>query len=514
MARTKKSPTSEKTRVKKKEGKLKVLIVAAEVAPYASVGGVAFVMKHLSKALTDLGYDVRVFMPKFGSIDETINKISMEYEGLEVPTGDEMGTKLICNVKKVSNENGFTTYFLENQEYYEKRANVYGYSDDPTRWALLARGTLEFIRTGIFVPDVIHCNDWHTGLLPNYVKTVYRKDPILGKIPMVFTIHNMMFQGMIDHRHMSELDYDDGRSHIPSFFADRLNKLNFLKRGILYSDALNTVSKTYAKEILTPEFGEGLDKLLMELKGRLFGIINGIDYDELNPATDTLVEKNYDIGSLELRDENKNALQKEYDLPIKPNVPLFGFVGRLDIQKGVDLLVRTLRQVLAEYNIQFVQVGGGDGGLAEMLNYLKNDFPDKVGIHPYPNFALPRMLFSGCDLFVYPSRFEPCGVVQLEAMRYGAIPVVRHVGGLADTVENFDSSTGKGTGFVFKYFNEFSLFGQMIRAMEVYNNTSLWRQLQENAMRQDFSWNFSASEYVKLYERAAHFRKKEIPTKK
>jgi starch synthase len=486
------------------------LLVAAEVAPYASVGGVAFVISHLAKALVELGHDVRVFMPKFGSIDEDINKITMLHKGLEVPTGDELGTKLICNVKQADNENGFITYFLENQEYYEKRANVYGYSDDPTRWALLARGTLEFIQTKIFVPDLIHCNDWHTGLLPNYAKTVYKKDTLIGKMPLVFTLHNMSFQGMIDHKHMSELDYDDGKSHIPSFFEERLDKLNFLKRGILYADAVNTVSKTYAREILTPTFGEGLDKLLLELKEKLFGIINGIDYEELNPATDTLVEHNYDINSLDLRAENKQALQKEFNLPENPDVPIFGFVGRVEKQKGVDLLVSTLRKVMEEYDIQFVQVGGGDGDLLEHLRHLSADFPDKVQVHPYPNFTLPRMLFSGCDLIVYPSRFEPCGVVQLEAMRYGAVPVVREVGGLADTVVNFDSGTGKGTGFVFKNFTEFSLFGQLVRAMEVYKNKPLWKVVQKNAMKQDFSWTYSAKEYLKLYERAANFRKRPV----
>ncbi|KKS16740.1 MAG: glycogen/starch synthase, ADP-glucose type, starch synthase [candidate division WWE3 bacterium GW2011_GWC1_41_7] len=487
---------------------MNVLLVATEAAPYASIGGFASVVGYLSRALVKRGHDVRIFMPKFGFLNEEQYKIETIYEGLQVPTGDENNPFLICNIKSTEYPSGVITYFLENQEYYEKRANVYGYSDDPTRWALLSRGVLEFIKTRIFVPDVLHTNDWHTGIVSNYIKTVYDKDPLISQVATVFTIHNLQFQGMFDHKHVSELDFDDGKSPVASFFDERLNKQNFMKRGVLYSDAVNTVSKKYSKEILTPEFGENLDKLLLEVKGKMFGIVNGLDYNEFNPATDNLIEQNYSVSSVHLRKENKTALQKEYDLPLREEVPVFGFVGRLDPMKGVDLIVNTLHQVMKDYDVQFVQVGGGDGGLAAMLTDLRNKYPEKVGIHPYPNFTLPRMLFSGCDCILYPSRFEPCGIVQIESMRYGAIPIVRKVGGLADTVENFDSIKGKGTGFVFNDFDVFSLFGQIVRAIELYNNKKLWRQLVVNAMRADFSWEFSAKEYEKLYERSIAFKSK------
>lgn len=485
------------------ERKLKVLMVSAEVAPYASVGGVASVIAYLSKALRRRGHDVRIFMPKFGFLDEDKYKMRMVHKGLEVPTGDEYTPHLICNVKYNHFADNTPTYFLENMEYYEKRANVYSYSDDPTRWGLLSRGLLEFIRqTKEFVPDVIHCNDWHTGATPNYLETFYDGDEVLDEVASVFTIHNLQCQGMFDHRNVPELDYDDGRSPVAGFFDERLNKQNFMRRAILYSDVVNTVSKTYAKEILTEEYGEGLDKLLMEVREKVFGIVDGIDYDELNPATDNLIETNYDIRSLKLRVENKEALQKEFDLPSDSCIPVMGFVGRLDRQKGVDLIMETLYHVMKDFDAQFVQVGGGDGGLTDQLHQLKRDFPNKVGIHPYPNFTLPRLLFAGCDMFLLPSRFEPCGIVQLEAMRYGAVPIVRGVGGLADTVENFDSVRGRGTGFVFKDFDVFSLFGQIIRALELYKNKQIWEKLQANAMRADFSWEHSAKEYERLYERA------------
>lgn len=489
--------------------KLKILIVGAEAAPYATVGGFSSVIAYLSKALLRRGHDVRVFMPKFGSIDESVFSLKTVYEGLKVPTGDESNPFLICNIKSTNEPNGVTTYFLENQEYYEKRANVYGYSDDPTRWALLSRGAIEFIKTGLFVPDIIHANDWHTGSIPNYLKTEYAKDPEVNKIATIFTIHNMKFQGMFDHTHVSELDLDDGRSLVSSFFSDTLNKQNFLRRGILYSDAVNTVSKTYSREILTPEFGEGLDRLLLEVKSKLFGIVNGLDYDEYNPATDKLIEQNYDIKSLQLRPINKTALQKEFNLPVNEDALLLGFVGRLDWMKGVDLIVNTLYHAINDYNIQFVQVGGGEGRIADMLVNLKNTFPEKVGIHPYTNFSLPRLLFAGCDCVLYPSRFEPCGIVQIEAMRYGAVPIVRKVGGLADTVDNFDSLKKKGNGLVFTNFDEFSLFGQIVRAVELYKNKKVWSSLQVNGMKSDFSWLYSAKEYDRLYQRALSFKEKQ-----
>lgn len=489
--------------------KLKILIVGSEIAPYAYVGGIAMVLSSLASSLRELGHDVRLFMPKFGGIDEDKYDLRTVIEGLDIPTGNESTPILTCNVKYAENcANGVPTYFLENQEYYEKRANIYGYSDDPTRWALLSRGVLEFIRTEEFVPHIIHANDWLTALVPNYLRTCYKDDPLLKDISTIYTIHNIMFQGQFDHKNVPELDIDIGRSDIAPMFSDRLGKQNFMRRGILHADVVNTVSKKYAKEVLTEDYGEGLEKLLLELQGKFFGIMNGIDYESLDPKTDRLLVENFGLGTLSKRIENKRALQKEFDLEVNDNILLLGTVGRLDFQKGVDLIVNTLRHVLQDYTVQFVQVGGGDTHLAQMLNELKADFPDKVGVHPYPNFTLPRLLFGGCDAMLFPSRFEPCGVTQLEAMRYGAVPIVRGVGGLYDSVTNFDTNAMTGTGFVFKEFNEFALFGQIVRAIELYNHKNLWTRIQKNCMKSDFSWQNSAAEYVKLYELAMHFHEK------
>ncbi len=399
-------------RTQKDKKLFKVLFVAAEVAPYATVGGFASVISYLSKELVQRGHDVRVLFPKFGLIDEEKYKTKMVHEGLKVPTGDEDTPELVCNVKKFKEvSGGVEIYLLENQEYYEKRANVYDYSDDHIRWALLSRGALEFIRAKIFVPDIIHSHDWHTGIVSNYMKTTYQDDPILSEVTSVFTIHNLKFQGMFDPKHVSELEFDDGKSPVASFFDPRLRDQNYMRRGILYSDVVNTVSKTYAKEIMTEEFGEGLDKLLCEVRYKVFGIVNGLDYSEFDPKTDTLIHRNFDLSSVdELRVENKIALQKEFDLPEREDTMLIGFVGRLDHQKGVDLMISTLYHVLRDFDVQFVHVGGGDGGLADMLYKLREDFLGKVNIYPHPNFVLPRLMFAGCDLMLFPSRCLMTGI--------------------------------------------------------------------------------------------------------
>jgi len=485
---------------------LKILMVGAEVSPFANVGGYARVLAYLSKSLNRAGHDCRVFMPKFGSIDEAKYPMQLLKVGITVPTDFTEGvTELICNVKTCQLPGNPRVYFLENQEYYEKRANVYGYSDDPVRWALLCRGALEFIRQGDWVPDIIQFNDWHGGCGPNYLKTTYAADPILSHVISVFTIHNLKFQGVFDHHTVSEMDFDDGHSPIESFFSPRLLKQNFMRRGIMYADLVNTVSETYAHEIMTPDFGEGLDKLLQEVRGKLFGVTNGIDYEEFNPATDRYIVKNYDVNTLGTRSENKLALQKEFGLKQNPNIPIIAFVGRLDQQKGIDLILDIVHPLMRDFDVQFVQVGGGDLGYVDAFKKLQEQYPEKVRVHPLPNFTLPRLIFSGADIGLAPSKFEPCGLTQMEYQHYGAIPVVRATGGLADTVINFDAQKGVGTGFVFKDFDKWAFFAQVVRALETYNHKKIWKQLQINAMASDFSWEHAAKDYEKLFYKAEKF---------
>lgn len=480
---------------------LKVVFIAAEAYPYAEVGGLSRVVYFLPRALAKLGHDVRIFIPRYGKIDEEQYPMETIYKGLRVPTGGKP-EYLICNVKSATPEPGLRFYFLENMEYYEKRANEYGYSDDPRRFALLVRGALEYFRHCDWCPQIIHANDWHTALAAQYLQTVYKKSEKLSDIATVYTIHNIHFQGLFDHRFVSQLDFDDGKSEIPGFFEDRLNTINMMRRGILYSDLITTVSPTYAREILTQEYGEGLDGLLGEVRTKLVGILNGIDYDEFNPATDNILVKNYDVTSLERRSANKLALQREFNLDENTSLPMISFTGRLDGQKGIDLLVETIETVLKEYPVQFVANGGGDNRYRQFLMNLAKKYPKRVGVNIYPDFSMPRHIYAGADMVLLPSAFEPCGIVQMEAMRYGAIPIVRKTGGLADTVENFDPKTNTGDGFVFTNYDKLSFYGAMVRALEAYQYPSIWRGLIERAMQKDLSWNNSARLYEELYRRA------------
>lgn len=492
------------------EKKLKILHVAAEAAPFSSVGGLSSVVSYLSKTLAKRGHDVRIFMPKFGTINEKKYELELVHKGLRVAAGygkdDPHPPYLICNVKKYVTEEGVIVYFLENMEFYEKRSNVYAYSDDHIRWALLSYGALKYICDVVdWTPDVVHSHDWHTSLVPNIISTKYKSNSCLSHVATVLTVHNMQFQGQaVDPT--SELNFDDGKSQIPRLFSERLKRLNYLRRGIIYSDLVNTVSEGYARQILTAEYGCGLDKLLLELRSKLFGVVNGIDYEKFDPTSDPLLEAKFDINSLSERSKNKIKLQKEFGLEEDPAIPVFGFVGRLDHQKGVDLMLEVLEKFLKDFDAQFVLVGSGDENYEKHAQKLAKMFPSKVGVHTYPNFTLPKIVFGGADVILMPSRFEPCGIVQMEAMRYGAIPVVRATGGLDDTVTDFNPATHEGNGFKFKDFDGWSLYGQMVRASETYRNQDVWREIQKNAMNADFSWDRIAVEYEDLYNKAMLFK--------
>src|SRR3990167_2515919 len=488
----------------------KILHIGAEVTPFSNVGGLSGVISYLSKTLVQRGHDVRIFMPKFGFIDEKKYKMDLVYKGLKISTGyesdDNKATFIVCNVKKHITEDGVVIYFLENTEYYEKRSNVYSYSDDHVRWALLSYGAIKYVCDKIdWTPDIIHVHDWHTALVPNILRVKYAKEPCFENTATVLTIHNIHFQGQaVDPT--SELNFDDGKSEIPPLFSERLRRLNYLRRGIIYSDLVNTVSEGYARQILTEHYGGGLNNLLLELRSKLFGVLNGIDYDKLNPSTDPMLPANFDVNSVEKRLVNKRRLQKEFGLHQNDNVPVFGFVGRLDLQKGVDLMLEVLGKFLKDFDSQFVLIGSGDHSLEKDAQKLAEKFPKKVGVHTYPNFSLPKIVFGGSDIMLMPSRFEPCGIVQMEAMRYGAIPVVRATGGLDDTVEDFNPATLDGNGFKFKEFDGWSLYCQMVRASETFRDKEVWKKIQKNAMNTNFSWREVACKYEELYRRALHFK--------
>ena len=482
--------------------RLNILFIGAEAAPFAKAGGLGEVLFSLPLALRRLGQDARVFIPRYGTIDQKKYKLEMEIEGLRVPTDQEGPDEyLISNIKKYIGGDAPPTYFLENMEYYEKRANVYGYADDHIRWALLCRGALEFIKKSKWVPDILVCSDWHTGLIPNYLKTTYRKDPLLSKIKTVLIIHNLSFQGMCDFRFLPETERDNGREPIPSFFNPRLAKLNWMLRGIIYSDLIVAVSKTYAKEILTPEFGMGLEKVLNEHRIKLHGILNGINYKNFDPKTNPYIPQHYDINTLEKKVKNKPPLQKRFGLKEDENIFLIGMPSRLAEQKGFDLIEKIIEKVLKYLPLQLIFLGDGEARYKEMLKKAKEKFPEKIGFLFEFERKLPHFLYAGCDAILIPSKFEPCGIVQMEAMRYGAIPIARKTGGLADTIENFDPPKEKGTGFLFKAYEPYALFATICKAQTVFQIKKEWKKLVKRAMEKDFSWEKSAKEYISLFNK-------------
>jgi len=479
---------------------MKVLFVSAEVAPFSAQGGLGQVAYFLSRALLARGVDVRIFTPKYALIDEKKFPMKAVATGLEVD-GLISNVKIYAETKKTEP----TVYFLENMEYYEKRANVYGYNDDHIRFTLLCKAALEFVRSGGFVPDVIHLNDWHTGYLANLIRTEYKNDPILKKIALLFSVHNL-HQGAFDFAHASELDFDDGKSPLAGFFDERLLKQNALKRGVIYSDLVNTVSETYAREITTEEFGRGLHNLFKELRGKISGVLNGLDYKEFNPATDKIITKNFNSGRLQNRLENKLALQKEFGLKQDSSLPLLTFWGRVDGQKGIDLIRETIKFLLDEFPLQFIIEGPAENHFRDFFEELEKNYPGRVGTNLMWDALLPRKLAAGADILLQPSYYEPGGIVVIEAMRYGCVPVVRAVGGLADSVTDFDPVKNSGTGFSFHDYSGMSFLVAVTRALELYKNKKEWEKLVKRTMNQNFSWDKVAEIYADLYDRAKRFR--------
>ncbi len=490
----------------KQKPKLKLLFVASEAAPFVKVGGLGEVMRSLPKALRELGYDARVMIPKYATIDTQKFSLRLDVKGIKSLTDDsDPHDLLVSNVLRYE-ENGQTTaYFLENMEYYEKRANVYGYNDDTVRWVLLSKGALEFIKVSKWKPDTIIASDWQCGFIPNLLRTDYKDDPALSKIKVIFSIHNLQFQGLFDHRFVPEMDYDAGQSKIPAFFDPKLLKLNGMRRGIMYADLINTVSPTYAKEILSEELGEKLNNLLGERRSSLSGILNGIDTESLNPQTDPNIAVNYSVKNLDNRLENKVALQKRFNLPPDKNKFVVGIVSRMDEQKGFDLIIDISNALMQNVDFQFIVTGTGSNKYREFFQDLQKKYPDRVAGHFFFDSQLTKMILAGVDAILVPSRFEPCGLVQIEAMRYGAIPIVRKTGGLADSVKNYIPGENKGTGFVFDNYDRYAFLIAFIRASEAFRDKKKWTKLIKRAMAEDFSWEKSAQEYVELFKKAIEY---------
>ena len=478
---------------------LKVLYVASEAVPFIKTGGLADVAGSLPKALKKQGVDIRVVMPKYGKIShEYLDKMEHVYDGEFTMA---WRTKFL-GIDKLELD-GVTFYFIDNQEYFY-REGFYGYGDDAERFAFFSRAALEILPKDDFWPDVIHTNDWHTALVNLYLRLDHIGDARYEKIKTVFTIHNLKYQGVFPKDVMADalgLDW----KYFTNGDLEYYDAVNFMKGAIIYADNVTTVSRTYAQEIQYEYFGEGLDGLLRSRAADLHGITNGLDTTIYNPGKDPYLTDPftpYDADTaLETKTDNKVALQHILDLPLERRTPLVAMVTRLVEAKGLDLVMRVLDELLEHENMQFVLLGTGDRVYEDWFRELAWRHPTKVSTNIYFSDEMAQRIYASSSIFLMPSAYEPCGLGQLIAMRYGAIPVVRATGGLTDTVIPYNKAAGEGNGFLFSDYNAHDMMYTIKKALTIYRDLGAWKRLMKNAMQADYSWARSSKEYKALYER-------------
>ncbi len=482
------------------ERPLRILILASEITPFAKTGGVADVVGALPKALHALGHDVRVAMPLYGRIDPARFHLGRVVEPFPVPLDSATEDASIFEGKLDSSD--VPAYLIDNKRFFD-REGIYMYPDDAERFVFFSRAALEMLKRLDWRPDVIHCNDWQTALIPNWLRTIYSSDPFFADTATVYTIHNLAYQGIFGHRVLEIAGLASYGFIAHPDIAPEINQvIDFMARGILFADEINTVSETYAREIQTPENGEKLDPILHERQEHLSGILNGIDVEAFDPARDPNIAQTYGRDSLDRRSANKAALQKEAGLPLRADVPVIAMVGRLNEQKGADLVKDAIKPILDTMDVQFVLMGTGDQHYHDFFSQLHEQYPDRVAVFLTFNDPLARKIYAGSDMLLMPSRTEPSGTNQMVAMRYGCIPIVRATGGLADTVDDFDARADRGTGFVFRAYDAWATFAAITRAVQTYQFPEIWRRLQQRAMARDFSWPASANKYAALYHKA------------
>jgi starch synthase len=473
---------------------MKILFVAAEATPLAKVGGLGEVVGSLPKSLHQLGHDVRLVIPRYGIMDTERYPMTSVIDNISVRTM-KVTKSVALRVTEIA-EN-IKTYLVDSDDFANS-CEVYG-KNDLQRFLLFCRAVVEVLPELNWQPEIVHCHDWHTALIPWWLK----KDD--NEYALVLTIHNLAYQGAFDDSFLSASGLEEcwrARSlGVPE------PALNFMAQGILWADMVTTVSETYAKEIMTPEYGNGLDQILRYRGDKILGIVNGIDYDEYDPATDPLIPANYDSSTLGRRTTNKMILQEKAKLPQNAQTPVIGMVSRLDEQKGMDILFEGLDSLLEDIDVQLVILGIGRELYHDLLIKAADEHPKQVATFLTFDDALSHLIYAGCDMFLMPSRFEPCGLGQLVAMRYGAVPVVRRTGGLADTVQDLTRDFNEGTGFVFQDYEPRAMLATIRRALEAYHeHKGAWHEVMRRIMALDFSWRSSAKKYESVYYEALRLK--------
>ena len=479
---------------------LNILFASPEAHPFAKTGGLGDVSSALPLALKRQGHDVRVIIPKYRSVGQTKRSIKPMGLTVSVPIG--------LNLKSAELHEGrlnrtVPVYFVGQEDYFE-RDGFYGdaegeFPDNAERFIFFARAVLEACKALDFQPDIIHCNDWQTGLVPCYLKTTFANDPFFENTRSVFSIHNLGYQGNFSNRYLPI-------AHLPwNVFTiegvEFYDCFSFMKAGLVYADQLATVSKTYSKEILTPENGFGMDGVLRHHQSKLSGILNGADYGEWDPQIDTHIKAHYGLKSLKGKQECKKSLARKLSLKLTNQTPLLCMVTRLSSQKGIDLMVQSFAKLM-DQGAALVILGSGDEHYESFFTEQNQNYPNQFRYVSGFNEKLAHQIIAGSDLLLMPSLYEPCGLTQMYALRYGTVPVVRRVGGLADSIKVFQPGKNQGTGFLFKSSEEGKWLSLLQKALALHSKKKVWRNLMLNGMEQDFSWEKAAKEYVRLYRRA------------
>lgn len=482
-----------------KKSPLKCLFVSSEVAPYAKTGGLADVISALPKKLREQGIDARVVMPYYSKMQNEF----FEHDGHFLVSYDVYLGWRVQGIGVYYDDTILPTYFLKSDTYFS-RSELYGYQDDYERFAFFCKGVLEMLRHIDFMPDIIHCNDWQTGPLCLLLKDMYSKDRFFSRIKTVFTIHNMKYQGLFGKEALEVIELND--DYMTPEKIEYHGAVSYMKAGLLYSDKITTVSPTYAEEIKTYEYGCGLDELLREKLGyKVQGILNGIDYEIYNPQTDPYIYSHYTYELLEQKKENKKLFQKECGLEER-DAMLIGIVSRITDQKGFDLMRDTIDGLVAmhkmmQLDVQFVILGTGEKEYEDMFKHFAYCYQNRIKLFLTFNEPLAHKIYAASDIFLMPSLFEPCGLGQLIAMRYGTIPVVRKTGGLKDTVMHYNKETREGTGFEFEECSSYWMYRKVEEAYYYYNEEpEHFKQIQINGMKKGFSWDDAAKQYIELYK--------------
>ncbi len=492
---------------------LQILFVTPEAVPFAKTGGLADVAGALPKSLRALGCEIKLIMPYYRMVKDSGLSVQYLGDGIEIPIGYD---KLKPEIYQGRLNQDIPVYFIGREEFFD-RPHLYGtakgdYFDNAERFIFFSKAVFLFCQHLGFSPDIIHHHEWQTGLVPAYLKSVYLNDPLFSRTAAVFTIHNIAYQGLFKKEkfRLTDLPAEMYNPEGIEFWE----RIDFMKAGIVYADVINTVSKKYSEEIQTAEYGYGLEGILRKRRDRLYGIINGVDYGEWDPARDPHLVARYDLKDLSGKRECKKDLLLEFHLPSSlENAPLLGMISRLADQKGFDLLMEILEELFIS-DIGFVLLGTGDQKYHDLLSQIARKYPQKAGIRIAYDDRLAHKIEAGADFFLMPSKYEPCGLNQIYSLKYGTIPIVRATGGLDDTITSYDPVSKKGNGFKFVRYEAKEFLKAIKGAIRIYSEPEHWKQLLRNAMTSDFSWKRSAEAYLQLYQKALEEKRKNLSAQK